>query len=229
MSTFSVVATPIGNLDDITLRALDVLRRSDIILCEDTRMTKRLLDRHNISVPTKSYHTHSKLSKIEEIVAMIREGKNLSLVSDAGTPGISDPGIELVKYLRQELAVELKEGSLKIETIPGPSALTASIAIAGIPCADFTFLGFLPHKKGRETLFREIAVSERTMIFYESPHRIMKTLDSLIQHCEAKKVTVCRELTKIFEEVIAGSALEVKEYFEKNKDKIKGEFVVLIS
>lgn len=229
MSTFSVVATPIGNLDDITLRALDVLRRSDIILCEDTRMTKRLLDRHNISVPTKSYHTHSKLSKIEEIVAMIREGKNLSLVSDAGTPGISDPGIELVKYLRQELAVELKEGSLKIETIPGPSALIASIAIAGIPCADFTFLGFLPHKKGRETLFREIAVSERTMIFYESPHRIMKTLDSLIQHCEAKKVTVCRELTKIFEEVIAGSALEVKEYFEKNKDKIKGEFVFLIS
>jgi 16S rRNA (cytidine1402-2'-O)-methyltransferase len=229
MSTFSVVATPIGNLEDITLRALDVLRKSDVILCEDTRMTKRLLDRHGISVPTKSYHTHSKLSKIEEIVAMIREGKNLSLVSDAGTPGISDPGIELVKYLRQEFREELKAGSMKIETIPGPSALTASIAIAGIPCADFTFLGFLPHKKGRETLFKEIASSERTMIFYESPHRIMKTLDSLIQHCEAKKVTVCRELTKMFEEVVAGTAVEVKDYFEKNKEKIKGEFVVLVS
>jgi 16S rRNA (cytidine1402-2'-O)-methyltransferase len=153
----------------------------------------------------------------------------LSLVSDAGTPGISDPGIELVKYLRQELRDELKARSLKIETIPGPSALTASIAVAGIPCADFTFLGFLPHKKGRETLFREIASSERTMIFYESPHRIMKTLDSLIQHCDAKKVTVCRELTKMFEEVVAGTTLEVKEYFEMNKEKIKGEFVVLVS
>jgi 16S rRNA (cytidine1402-2'-O)-methyltransferase len=229
MTTFSVVATPIGNLEDITLRALEVLRKADVILCEDTRMTKRLLDRHNISVPTKSYHTHSKLSKIEEIISMIREGKNLSLVSDAGTPGISDPGIELVKYLRQVLNDELKEGSLKIETIPGPSALTASIAIAGIPCADFTFLGFLPHKKGRETLFKEIASSERTMIFYESPHRIMKTLDSLIQHCEAKKVTVCRELTKMFEEVVAGTAVEVKEFFERNKEKIKGEFVVLVS
>lgn len=229
MSTFSVVATPIGNLGDITLRALDVLRKADLILCEDTRMTKRLLDHHTVDVPTISYHTHSKLSRKEGIVTMLKEGKNLALVSDAGTPGISDPGIELVKYLRQQLSVELETGSLKIETIPGPSALTASIAIAGIPCADFTFLGFLPHKKGRETLFKEIASSERTMIFYESPHRIMKTFDSLIQHCEAKKVTVCRELTKIFEEVVTGTALEVKDYFEKNKEKIKGEFVVLVS
>jgi len=229
MSTFSVVATPIGNLEDITLRALNVLRKADLILCEDTRMTKRLLDHHIINVPTISYHTHSKLSRKEEIVAMLKEGKNLALVSDAGTPGISDPGIELVKYLRQELNAKLGDGSVKIETIPGPSALTASIAIAGIPCADFTFLGFLPHKKGRETLFKEIALSERTMIFYESPHRIMKTLNSLIEHCEVKKVTVCRELTKIFEEVVSGTALEVKNYFEKNKEKIKGEFVVLVS
>lgn len=229
MVTFSVIATPIGNLEDITLRALAILRQVDFILCEDTRMTKRLLDRHGISVPTKSYHVHSKLSRKEDIVTLIREGKNLALVSDAGTPGISDPGIELLKYLRQELSAELSDGSFKIETIPGPSALTASIAIAGVPCADFTFLGFLPHKKGRETLFKEIALSERTMIFYESPHRIMKTLDSLVEHCGEKKVTVCRELTKFFEEVIGGTALEIKTYFEKNSEKIKGEFVVLVS
>lgn len=229
MTIFSVVATPIGNLEDITLRALTVLRSVDFILCEDTRMTKRLLDRHGISVPTKSYHTHSKLSRKEEIVTSIREGKNIALVSDAGTPGISDPGIELVKYLRQELSTELVLGNFKIETIPGPSALTASISIAGVSCADFTFLGFLPHKKGRETLFKEIAQSKRTMIFYESPHRIMKTLDSLLEHCQEKRVSICRELTKIFEEVIAGTTLEVKTYFEKNPEKIKGEFVVLVS
>jgi len=229
MSIFSVVATPIGNLRDITLRALEVLKKSDLILCEDTRMTKRLLDHHLINIPTKSYHTHSKLERKEEIVEMLRSGKNLALVSDAGTPGISDPGIELVKYLRQELADDIIAGNLKIESIPGPSALTASIAIAGVPCADFTFLGFLPHKKGRETLFKEISQSERTMIFYESPHRIMKTLDSLVQHCPMKKVTICRELTKIFEEVVTGSTLEVKGYFEKNTEKIKGEFVVLVS
>lgn len=229
MSIFSVVATPIGNLQDITLRALEVLKKSDLILCEDTRMTKRLLDHHLINVPTKSYHTHSKLDRKDEIVEMLRSGKNLALVSDAGTPGISDPGIELVKYLREEMSLELNEGSLKIESIPGPSALTASIAIAGVYCGDFVFLGFLPHKKGRETLFKEISQSERTVIFYESPHRIMKTLDSLIQHCPMKKVTICRELTKIFEEVVAGSAQEVKSYFEKNIEKIKGEFVVLVS
>lgn len=228
MSIFSVVATPIGNLQDITLRALEVLKNSDLILCEDTRVTKRLLDHHSINIPTKSYHTHSKLDRKEEIVEMLRSGKHLALVSDAGTPGISDPGIELIKYLREEMAIELSEGNLKIESIPGPSALVASIAIAGVPCADFVFLGFLPHKKGRETLFKEISQSERTMIFYESPHRIIKTLDSLVQRCPTKKVVICRELTKIFEEVVSGSAQEVKNYFEKNSEKIKGEFVVLV-
>ncbi|MFA6554473.1 MAG: 16S rRNA (cytidine(1402)-2'-O)-methyltransferase [Candidatus Paceibacterota bacterium] len=229
MAIFSVTATPIGNLEDITLRALSVLRGADLILCEDTRMTKRLLDRHDIYVPTKSYHTHSKLSRKEEIVGLLKEGKNLALVSDAGTPGISDPGIELVKYIRQELVAEISGGSVKIEAIPGPSALTTAISISGVPCADFTFLGFLPHKKGRETLFKEIAISERTMIFYESPHRIIKTLESLIEHVPSKKVTVCRELTKMFEEVVSGSALEVKEYFDKNTDKVRGEFVVIVS
>jgi len=233
MSTFSVIGTPIGNLEDITLRALKVLASSDLILCEDTRMTKRLLDRHAISAPTKSYHMHSTISRVEEIITLLKEGKNISLVSDAGTPGISDPGSELVRRIREDMKEEIASGVLKIESIPGPSALTSALSIAGIPCADFTFLGFLPHKKGRETLFKEIAVSERTMVFYESPHRILKTLESLVEHVQGgtstKKVTVCRELTKIFEEVVAGSAVEVKTYFDTHTDKVRGEFVVIVS
>jgi 16S rRNA (cytidine1402-2'-O)-methyltransferase len=236
MSTLSIIATPIGNLEDITLRALKVLAAADIILCEDTRVTKKLLDRHAIKKQTLSYHAHSKLSRVDEVIAYLKEGKNLALVSDAGTPGISDPGSELVKKVRQELANEIRIGEIKIEAIPGPSALTSALSIAGVPCADFTFLGFLPHKKGRETLFKEISTSERTMIFYESPHRIMKTLESLEEHLNGNPddvspriVTVCRELTKIFEEVVQGTAKEVTNYFEEHPDKVRGEFVVIVS
>ena len=230
MALFSVIATPIGNLEDITLRALKVLATSDVVLCEDTRMTKRLLDRHAISVSTKSYHMHSQISRVEEIISLLKEGKHVSLVSDAGTPGISDPVSELVRIILQELKSEIDSGELKIEGIPGPSAVTTALSIAGVPCADFTFLGFLPHKKGRETLFKEIASAERTMVFYESPHRIMKTLESLVEHNgDTKKVTVCRELTKIFEETVSGTAREVLTYFETHTDKIKGEFVVIVS
>ncbi len=236
MSTLSIIATPIGNLEDVTLRALKTLAAADIILCEDTRMTKKLLDRHGIKKQTMSYHAHSKLSRVSEIISLLKEGKKVALVSDAGTPGISDPGSELVKKIRQELANEIRNGELKIEAIPGPSALAAALSIAGVPCADFTFLGFLPHKKGRETLFREIATSERTMVFYESPHRIMKTLESLEEHLNGnpdtvvpKKVTLCRELTKVFEEVVQGTPKEVKNYFEMHPDKVRGEFVVIVS
>jgi 16S rRNA (cytidine1402-2'-O)-methyltransferase len=236
MSTLSIVATPIGNLEDITLRALKTLSACDIILCEDTRTTKHLLDHHGISKPTMSYHAHSGLSRVEEIIGLLKEGKRLALVSDAGTPGISDPGAELVARVRKELVEEINQGELKIEAIPGPSALLGALSVAGVPCADFTFLGFLPHKKGRETLFKEIAISERTTVFYESPHRIMKTLDSLREHLgdmqekvAQKKVTVCRELTKIFEEVVSGSAKEVGNYFELHPDKVRGEFVVIVS
>jgi 16S rRNA (cytidine1402-2'-O)-methyltransferase len=191
---------------------------------------------------------HSKLSRTEEVIGLLKEGKNISLVSDAGTPGISDPGSELVRHIREALAVEPNDvngETIKIEAIPGPSALTAALSIAGVPCASFTFLGFLPHKKGRETLFKEIAASERTMVFYESPHRIMKTLESLVKYGEGDlvdadefgkpsvlmpaKITVCRELTKIFEEVVSGTAGEVKDYFEANPDKVRGEFVVIVS
>ena len=231
MSTLSIVATPIGNLEDITLRALKTLTAADLILCEDTRMTKRLLDRHGISKPTMSYHAHSKIARVDEIISMLKDGKHIALVSDAGTPGISDPGAELVSRIREECVAEIATGTLRVEAIPGPSALTAGLSIAGIPCADFTFLGFLPHKKGRETLFKEIASSERTMVFYESPHRIMKTLESLTEHLKnvSKKVTVCRELTKVFEEVVAGNASEVLTYFTAHADKVRGEFVVMVS
>lgn len=231
MATFYVVATPIGNLEDITLRALKVLGSADLILCEDTRMTKRLLDRHSISAKTLSYHAHSTISRVEEIIGMLKEGKNIALVSDAGTPGISDPGSELVRRIREEMKNEIATSELKIESVPGPSALTAGLSIAGVPCADFTFLGFLPHKKGRETLFKEIAAAERTMIFYESPHRILKTLQSLKESLAStsKKVTICRELTKIFEEVVSGTADEVLAYFVTHEDKVRGEFVVIVS
>ena len=241
MATFSVIGTPIGNLEDITLRALKTLAAADIVLCEDTRMTKRLLDRHSIHVPTMSYHMHSKISRTDDIIRLLKEGKDLALVSDAGTPGISDPGAELVGRLRAELAAEIADGRVKVEAVPGPSALTAALSIAGVPCADLTFLGFLPHKKGRETLFMEIAASERAMVFYESPHRIMKTLASLVEHLRSgdgdtardgaivpKKVIVCRELTKVFEEVVAGSADEALAFFAAHPDKVRGEFVVIV-
>jgi len=236
-TTFSVIGTPIGNLEDITLRAISVLKSADLILCEDTRMTKRLLAKYDIHTATMSYHMHSKLARVEQVIGFLKEGKNLALVSDAGTPGISDPGAELVARIRLELAEQIAEGTIKIESIPGPSALTAALSIAGVPCASFTFLGFLPHKKGRETLFNEIAVSKRTMVFYESPHRIMKALESLVVHLSRnlevgphlRRVTVCRELTKIFEEVVSGTAEEVKRYFESRQDKIRGEFVVIVS
>lgn len=235
MSSLSVVSTPIGNLEDVSLRALKVLASVDAILCEDTRVTKKLLARHSIDTHTLSYHAHSKISRVEAIIAMLREGKNLALVSDAGTPGISDPGAELLARIRAELRGEIAGGQVKIESIPGPSALTAALSIAGVSCASFVFLGFLPHKKGRETLFKEIAGSDRTVVFYESPHRILKTLQSLHEHIggepgtAAKKVTICREITKIFEEVVAGSPGEVLRHFESRPDAVRGEFVVIVS
>jgi len=183
-----------------------------------------------------SYHMHSKISRTDEIIRLLKEGKNLALVSDAGTPGISDPGAELVSIIRRDLATELVNDEIKIESVPGASALTGALSIAGVPCADFVFLGFLPHKKGRETLFKEIFTSSRTCVFYESPHRIEKTLESLTLHLKPvgpdesqKRVTVCRELTKIFEQVVSGSPKEVLEYFTSHQDKVRGEFVVIVS
>ncbi len=224
MPTLYIVATPIGNLEDITLRALRILKEVDTILCEDTRTTQKLLQKYSIIKPTLSYHSHSGLAKVEKIFKLLEEGKNLALVSDAGTPTISDPGVLLVSQIKKKFG-----DTVAIVPIPGPSAVIAALSASGLPSSDFLFLGFLPHKKGRETLFKEIAESKRTTVFYESPHRILKTFESLKKHLDGKRqIVIARELTKIYEEMITGTAEEILQYFEKNKDKVKGEFVVIV-
>lgn len=224
MSNFYIIATPIGNMQDITLRALEVLKTVDIILCEDTRTTGRLLERHGIKNHLMSYHAQSKLAKVDKIFELIEEGKNIALVSDAGTPTISDPGALLISKIKESFPDDVK-----VIPIPGASALITALSASGLPTHEFTFLGFLPHKKGRETLFKEIAEAQRTVIFYESTHRILKTLESLAKFCPDKKVCIARELTKIYEEFKTGSAEELLAFFLQNKEKQKGEFVVLVS
>jgi len=220
---FYVVGTPIGNLEDITYRAVRILSEVDLILCEDTRVTINLLNKYGIKKPTMSYHSQSKLAKLDKILELIGEGKTLALVSDAGTPTISDPGSILVSTIRETFP------EVEVTAIPGASALVSALSISGLPASEFIFLGFLPHKKGRETLFKEISVTERTVVFYESPHRIMKTLDSLKKYVGERKVVVARELSKIYEQIVSGSPTEVEKYFIDNKDKVRGEFVVLVS
>lgn len=224
MSKFYVVATPIGNMGDITLRALEVLKSVDLILCEDTRTTKNLLNKYNINKPTMSYHAQSKLAKTDKIFELLKEGKDLALVSDAGTPTISDPGAMLIKEIKSNL-----NHGVDVIPIPGATAIIAALSASGMPTHEFTFLGFLPHKKGRETLFREIANSKRTIVFYESPHRILKTLESLNKFCPSKRVCLARELTKVYEEFKTGTPLELSKYLLENPIKQKGEFTVLVS
>jgi 16S rRNA (cytidine1402-2'-O)-methyltransferase len=229
MSKFYVIATPIGNLGDITFRAIETLKNVDLILCEDTRTTKNLLNKYAINKPTMSYHAQSKLAKTDKIFEMLEEGKDLALVSDAGTPGISDPGAMLVSQIKDKFCKGQSFTEVEVIPIPGASAVITALSASGLPTHEFTFLGFLPHKKGRETLFKEIAESDRTMVFYESPHRILKTLESLIRFCPNKKVCIARELTKIYEEFKTGTPSEILEYLEKNKEKQRGEFTVIVS
>ncbi|MEK7607551.1 MAG: 16S rRNA (cytidine(1402)-2'-O)-methyltransferase [Patescibacteria group bacterium] len=221
MVTLYIVATPIGNLEDITLRALRVLAEVDVIFCEDTRTTRVLLEKYKIKTATESFHAQSPLSKMDHIADLLENGKNLALVSDAGTPGISDPGMFLTAEIRKRLP------NTAVVAIPGPSALTAAISIAGKPLHEFVFLGFLPHKKGRQTIFEEIKASDRPYVFYESPHRIEKTLKSLY-HC-GKTVTILRELTKIYESYVSGTAEEVLKTFHDNPKTLRGEFVVIVN
>jgi 16S rRNA (cytidine1402-2'-O)-methyltransferase len=227
MSTLYVIATPIGNLEDITLRAIRVLDEVDAILCEDTRVTTKLLQKYAIvkdrKKPLISYNAHSTLAKMEKIFAFLEEGKNLALVSDAGTPCISDPGVQLLVEVREKFGEEVK-----IIPVPGPSALVSALSASGLPSSEFLFLGFLPHKKGRETLFKEIAESKRTVAFYESPHRILKTLVSLEKFAPEKRVVIAREMTKIYEEFISGTATELLAYFNSRQDSVRGEFVVMV-
>jgi len=234
-----IIATPIGNLEDITLRALRVLREVDLILCEDTRVTKKLLDRYEIKKPLLSYHHHSKLSRVEKIIEHLENGKNLALVSDAGTPGISDPGNELIgKLLLGESIpkVQLSEEFLKLNfrkdiqtvPIPGASPITVIASVAGINMSRFTFLGFPPHKKGRETFFREVVESKYPVIYFESPHRFLKNLELLEKFKPDAKLIVGRELTKMFEEIVRGKIGEIKEYWGKREDKEnRGEFTII--
>ena len=224
MSKFYVIATPIGNMGDITLRAINILKEVDLILCEDTRQTKKILKKYNINNGTMSYHAQSKLAKVDKIFKLLKEGKDLALVSDAGTPGISDPGAMLVSNIKEEF-----KDNVSLIPITRPTALIAALSAPGLPTHEFTFLGFLPHKKGRRTLFQEIAKAKRTMVFYESPHRILKTLESLIEFCPDKKVCLAREITKIYDEFKTGSAEELLEYLNKNPVKQKGEFTVIVS
>src|SRR3990172_7628013 len=219
-----IVATPIGNLEDITLRALRVLKETDLILCEDTRVTKKLLDRYEIRKPLLSYHHHSRLSRVEKILEYLENGKNLALVSDAGTPGIQDPGNQLISRILETQNSKLKtqkfgKDLFEIIPIPGPSAVTCLASVAGINLDKFLFLGFPPHKKGRETYFREISQSKHPVIYFESPHRFLKNLELLEKLKPDAKLIVGRELTKMFEEIVRGEIDDIRDYWEKRGEK----------
>jgi len=268
MGTLYIIATPIGNLGDITLRALEILKGVDLIACEDTRQTVKLLNHYNIAKPLVSYFQHSKLSKIEYIAGQLAQGKNIALVTDAGTPGISDPGGKLIEEIlrllpsdegragwgvdcgvlasaRDKSLTKVRSpnttpsqsppqlrgrgGSVKIVPIPGPCAAIAALSISGFPTDKFIFMGFPPHKKGRNKYFDEAVEAEHTVVFYESTHRILKTLNQLKGALSLDRdIVVCRELTKMFETVYRGTAEEILNKLNEDKNNQKGELVIII-
>ena len=214
-----IVPTPIGNLKDITLRALDVLQTVDVILAEDTRNTARLLQHYQITKPLSPYHQHNEHKIVPHLVAQLAAGKTMAVVTDAGTPGISDPAFLLVRAC-------IKEG-IRVETLPGATAFVPALVNSGLPTNSFVFEGFLPLKKGRHTLLKNLAEEERTIIFYESPMRLVKTLEELIQYFGAERqCSVSREITKLFEETKRGTIQEVLEHFKSKT--VKGEIVVVL-
>jgi len=219
MSTLYIVATPIGNLEDITLRALKILKQADIVLAEDKRVTKKLFDRHGIKTTMDVWHQHSGPKDWLRVKKYFESGKDVCLVTDAGTPGVSDPGGRLVEYVVAELP------QTNIVPIPGSSTLAAIISISGIAMDRFLFLGFLPHKKGRQTIIEDIKSSSMPVIFFESVHRISKTLEALTS-CQ-KNLIVGRELTKQFETIYRGTAKQILDRLN-NEKQIKGEFVVIV-
>lgn len=254
MAILYAVATPIGNLEDISLRALRILKEVDFIICEDTRVTSKLLAHYEIQKSLVSYFQHSHLSRVEEIIERLKRGQNAALVTDAGTPGISDPGGVLIKLINEKLGSEIK-----IVPLPGPCAAMAALSISGVPTDKFLFLGFPPHKKGRQTYWRRVLEAKETVVFYESCHRIVKALQELqkllhghlepsreISHANdqendekiprlaplarddnERQLVVCRELTKMFESVYRGTIDEVLEQVKTAPQK--GEYVVVIS
>jgi 16S rRNA (cytidine1402-2'-O)-methyltransferase len=214
-----LVPTPIGNLQDISLRAIEVLKQADIILAEDTRTTSNLLRHFSIDKKTVAYHQHNEHGTTPKIIDMLLSGQTIALVSDAGTPGISDAGFLLVR--------SCIEKDIPVESPPGATAFVPALVISGLPCTRFCFEGFLPHKKGRATRLNELKEESRTMIFYESPHRLIKTLEQFIETLGAeRKASVSRELTKVYEETVRGSLSEVLEYFKSKT--LKGEFVIVV-
>ncbi len=218
--TLYVVATPIGNLDDITLRALRVLREADLIACEDTRTSGRLLDHHDVDTPTTSYHEHNEREKTPELLTRMRVGRDVALISDAGSPGISDPGFYIARACWEE--------DIEVQALPGPTALIPALTASALPSDRFAFEGFLPKKQGRQTRLTTLADEPRTVVLYESPHRLLRTLEDLIEHFGAdRRAAVARELTKKYEEVERGTLKEVRSYFGGYK-KVRGECVVVV-
>ena len=219
MNKIYIIPTPIGNLEDITFRAITTLKNVDCILAEDTRKSKKLLNHYNISTKIISYHQHNEHQKLMKIIENIKSGINYAIISDAGTPSISDPGFLLVR--------ECVKNDILVETLPGPTALIPALVNSGLASDGFVFEGFLPHKKGRLKRLLKLKAEERTIVLYESPHRLLKTLSSLIEiFGSGRIVSVSRELTKIYEETKRGTVKEVLDYF--SRAKIKGEFVIVI-
>ena len=214
-----MIPTPIGNLEDITLRAIRLLKEVDLILAEDTRVSIKLLKHFEIGTPLQSFHMHNEHKKVETVVEQLKNGKTVALISDAGTPGISDPGFLLVREA-------LKEG-VEVQCLPGPTALIPALVQSGIPCDRFVFEGFLPPKKGRQTRLEQMALEIRTQVFYESPHKLLKTLEQLVTFFGANRsIAVVREISKLYESTFRGSAQEGLDFFEVHPPK--GEFVIVV-
>jgi len=214
-----IVPTPIGNLKDITLRALDVLKEVDLILAEDTRTSSHLLNHYQVTKPISPYHQHNEHKVLQHLIDQLASGKKMALVTDAGTPGISDPAFLLIR--------ECIKNDIRIECLPGATAFVPALVNSGIPTNRFVFEGFIPLKKGRQTLLKSLVEEERTMIFYESPMRLVKTLEEFIQFFgEERQCSVSRELTKMFEENKRGTLKEVSEYFKQKT--VKGEIVIIV-
>lgn len=220
MSKLYIIPTPIGNLNDITLRALNVLKEVDFILAEDTRQSSKLLKHFEIEKKLVSYHQHNEHKSIDRIIDQLKQGSIIALVSDAGTPAISDPGFLIVR--------ECIKNNIDVECLPGATAFVPAIVNSGFPCDKFVFEGFLPHKKGRQTRLIFLKEETRTIVFYESPHRLLKTLNQFVEfYGEERQVSVSRELTKIHEETIRGTLPEVIHYFENHT--LKGEIVIVLA
>ena len=214
-----IIPTPIGNLEDITLRAISTLKAVDLILAEDTRTSRKLLTHLQIDTPLRSFHAHNEHKVTEQYIELLDSGQQVALISDAGTPGISDPGFLLVRACVQ--------GDIPVECLPGATAFVPALVVSGLPCDKFHFEGFLPHKKGRQTRLKYLAEYPHTIVLYESPHRVGKCLKELLEHCGPdREVCICRELTKVFEEKIRGTLADLAPRFVDKK--VKGEIVIVV-